>query len=388
MAQERLNFLFIVQGEGRGHMTQAIALRKMLHAAGHRVSAVMVGKNDRRELPGFFKEQIGSKVRRYRSPTFKVDKKRRGVRIGPTIWSNFLRLPLYIKSLYLIRRYIRRTKPDVIVNFYEILAGFSFLCFGTRGAKVVSVGHQYLLYHPDFEWPEGKPVDRGMLLFSNWITAQGTEDHLALSFRPMPDIPDQNITVCPPLLRREVLEADPEKGDFILVYLLNDGYAEDIAEWHAKHPEVVIHAFWDRHGAAEVTEMQPNLTFHRLSGEKFLNYMRKCRAFVSTAGFESICEAMYLGKPVMLVPTEGHFEQQCNAIDAVKAGAGMTSDHFDFDSFLPFLETFEGDYTAYRKWVASAEHYFLKHLTEIARHDEFTQEQWDADGANPMPNRT
>lgn len=52
--------------------------------------------------------------------------------------------------------------------------------------------------------------------------------------------------------------------------------------------------------------------------------MAGCKAYASTAGFESICEAMYLGKPVLMVPA--HIEQDCNAYDAMKAGAGIISD--------------------------------------------------------------
>ena len=57
--------------------------------------------------------------------------------------------------------------------------------------------------------------------------------------------------------------------------------------------------------------------------------MARCRGLVSTAGFESIAEAMYLGKPVQVVPVEGHFEQWCNAFDTVRAGAGIRSKVFD-----------------------------------------------------------
>ena len=45
--------------------------------------------------------------------------------------------------------------------------------------------------------------------------------------------------------------------------------------------------------------MDETLSFHQLDDVKFLNYMAGCRAYASTAGFESICEAMYLGKPVL-----------------------------------------------------------------------------------------
>ena len=53
----------------------------------------------------------------------------------------------------------------------------------------------------------------------------------------------------------------------------------------------------------------------------FLNQMAACKAYASTAGFESICEAMYLGKPILRVPA--HIEQDCNAFDAVNSGAGI-----------------------------------------------------------------
>ena len=39
-----MKFLFIVQGEGRGHLTQAITLEEMLLRNGHEVVEVLVGK--------------------------------------------------------------------------------------------------------------------------------------------------------------------------------------------------------------------------------------------------------------------------------------------------------------------------------------------------------
>ncbi|MEO0796371.1 MAG: glycosyltransferase family protein [Verrucomicrobiota bacterium] len=363
MSDKKLKFVFIIQGEGRGHFTQAMALRRLLTANGHEVTQVLVGKNDRRDIPQFFKEGIQAPVRMFRSPTFVVDAHRRGILIGPTVLKNLLRLPLYLKSFFVIRRRIRRTKPDVIVNFYELLAGLSFLFFKPKHAKIMCVGHQYLLHHPEFEFPEGKVIDRTLLLFNNWMTAIGAEKLLALSFRKMDDLPDRKIFVMPPLLRQEVLNLEPRPGDFILLYILNDGYAEEVANWQKKNPEVQIHGFWDRPGAAETEEYQPNLFFHRLSGTKFLERMANCKGFVATAGFESICEAMFLDKMVMMRPTGGHFEQQCNAIDAVKAGAGMAADSFDLTAFMDALKQDREANTTFREWANQAEAAFLEQLT-------------------------
>lgn len=48
-----MKFLFIVQGEGRGHLTQAITLENVLLRSGHEVVEILVGKSESRRLPGF-----------------------------------------------------------------------------------------------------------------------------------------------------------------------------------------------------------------------------------------------------------------------------------------------------------------------------------------------
>ena len=52
-----MKVLFIVQGEGRGHLTQAITLEEILRRNGHEVVEVLVGKSNTRRLPGFLQPQ-------------------------------------------------------------------------------------------------------------------------------------------------------------------------------------------------------------------------------------------------------------------------------------------------------------------------------------------
>ena len=49
-------FVFAVQGEGRGHLTQAIATYELLLSRGHKVAAVLIGSSSRREIPSFVRE--------------------------------------------------------------------------------------------------------------------------------------------------------------------------------------------------------------------------------------------------------------------------------------------------------------------------------------------
>jgi uncharacterized protein (TIGR00661 family) len=92
--------------------------------------------------------------------------------------------------------------------------------------------------------------------------------------------------------------------------------------------------------------------------------MSNCKAFSSTAGFESVCEAMYLGKPIMMVPTEGHFEQACNALDASIAGAGFKSDEFNLSALLEYIPKHKDISKEFRNWANSAKPKFLELLTE------------------------
>ena len=52
-----MKFLFIVQGEGRGHFTQAITLEEMLLRNGHEVVEVLVGKKLDTYFAGIFQSE-------------------------------------------------------------------------------------------------------------------------------------------------------------------------------------------------------------------------------------------------------------------------------------------------------------------------------------------
>jgi UDP-N-acetylglucosamine:LPS N-acetylglucosamine transferase len=105
-----------------------------------------------------------------------------------------------------------------------------------------------------------------------------------------------------------------------------------------------------------------NLYFHKLDDTKFLNLMAGAKGLVSTAGFESVCEAMYLGKPVFMVPVEGHFEQFCNARDAHKAGAGIFDTFFNLDVFVDYVGTCKSDPLPFRTWLKDSKTMFLEEI--------------------------
>jgi len=93
--------------------------------------------------------------------------------------------------------------------------------------------------------------------------------------------------------------------------------------------------------------------------------MSRCSGFASTAGFESICEAMFMGKPIMMIPTAGHYAQECNVLDAYISGAGIISDTFDLSRFVKYIPTYYRNHSEYRQWVKNEEQFFIYHLESL-----------------------
>lgn len=353
-----MRFFLIVQGEGRGHLTQAISLVSMLRKKGHEVSRVVVGESDRRILPTFFFEEIGEKVTRVCSPNFVTDKGNKSIKIWASIGVAFCRLGRYRKSICTIDRLVQEDKPDVIVNFYDFIGGI-YNWLKSPNAQFICIAHQYLSSHSSFEFAEGRMFDKTAFLLGNWLTSLKAHKRLALSFQ---EYPDEKVAVVPPLLRKEVREMQGGDESHLLVYLLNHGYAAEIDQFHRKHPEIVLHCFWDKPDTPKELRVDDTLTYHQIDGQKFLRMLATCRGYVTTAGFESVCEAMYLGKPVLMVPVERHYEQACNALDATKAGAGVWAESFDLTFFLDYLPDHKSDREKFINWCEQAEQLFMKHL--------------------------
>lgn len=111
-----MKVIFIVQGEGRGHMTQAITMGEMLRENGHEVVEVLVGSSKTRQLPDFFLKHIGAEVKTFLSPNFlpKPDNKR--VSVTHSLAYNLRMMPTYRRSIAFIRREIERSGADIAIR--------------------------------------------------------------------------------------------------------------------------------------------------------------------------------------------------------------------------------------------------------------------------------
>jgi uncharacterized protein (TIGR00661 family) len=360
-----MRVLFIVQGEGRGHLTQAITMEQLLRSNGHEVVEVLVGKSKARKIPDFFKQKIHAPIRTFDSPNFLPTAKNKRSNILRSVIYNVGKTPTYLKSIFFLLSQINGKHVDLVINFYELLTGLAYLLARPQ-VPSVSIGHQYLFLHPDFQFPKGSPVSLFFLRWFTRVTCIGAQYKLALSFRNMPDNEEQAIKVVPPLIRREVLDCHPTQGNYLFGYMLNAGFSERVSQWHAEHLPTPLVFFWDKKGMPDEYRVDNTLLYHQLDDKAFLNYLAGCKAYATTAGFESVCEALYLHKPVLLVPA--HIEQDCNAFDAYRSGAGVVGKDFELDQLLEFCNHYKPD-NSFRQWVSMGRMRFVPLLEQASNMD-------------------
>ena len=159
---------------------------------------------------------------------------------------NSLRWGHFQKSFDVIDAEIRRHQPDVVINFYEPIAGLYYARYRPT-PPMVAIAHQYMFMHPRYAFPDGFAIQRQVTRLFTRLTASGASRRLALSLFEARSLPADRLCVMPPLLRDELF-------------------------------------------AQPLDALEP--------------------FFLINAGFESMAEAMYLGKPLLLVPTRRHFESK------------------------------------------------------------------------------
>jgi len=356
--------LFAVQGEGRGHLTQAITMQNILTEAGYEICGILLGTSSARKIPDFFFDQIRSPIYRFESPNFVTDANHKSIRILPSITKNLVRMPLYFRNMRKINDKIKELNPDLFINFYDPLIGMYYMLYNPK-VPLVCIAHQYIFNHPDFQFPKGFFWQKLSLKIFTLLTASRAKRKLALSMYKLPDVEKDKLFVIPPLLRRDVYEQPITNGDYILIYLLNSGYMDDIIKWHKNHPDVKLHCFTDKADVVDEWKYDQTLSFHQINDKKFLELMAGCKAFASTAGFESICEALYFGKPTFMVPVERHFEQFSNARDSAKAGAGIYDSHFNLDKLIDYITKHKTDPEIFRNWASVTKEALLHHIDFI-----------------------
>jgi hypothetical protein len=304
----------IIQGDGKGHFSQALTSCNILENRGVQVKRIYLGRSLFKPLPAYFEASLPAPVRTFLSPNFIRTPDRKGIRILFSLFLNLLAAPLYLFEACRIGILMRRDRSNSVINFYDPVGALA-VRWWKRGAERIVLSHHFYLSHPDFIHPHGLESAYFWLQLMNRIMMRSAHRVIALSFRKGKDA--GKIAVVPPLIDERVRQGEYVAGERDLCYFLNPGFVEEMISYYKNHPELQADIFTDEPPSAGIPE---NVRVHAPSREAFLEAMMRCRRIISTAGFDTVAEAFYLGIPVFLIPTENHYEQYCNALDAARMG--------------------------------------------------------------------
>ncbi|MEN8201919.1 MAG: glycosyltransferase family protein [Bacteroidota bacterium] len=347
--------VFIVQGEGRGHMSQSIALKEYLDEAGHVVEAVFVGRKNTGSLPDYFMNCFSDRIIAFRSPYFLSTPNRKGIYVGRTLLFNLLRSFIYIREAGRIRRKINKLHPDAVFNFYDVVGALA-LRKVHPSIRRIGIGHHFYLHLKGYFGLTGSVCDRLLLTWHTRIIMKSCDRVMALSYSEQKG--DSKIEVVPPLIRKEYRDMNRQPGKQYLVYLLKEGFIYDLIMLARKDPEFQADVFIR---VLPDIEIPSSIRMHREDGNKFRVLMTTCRGLITTAGFDTSAEAAYHGIPLAVIPVRNHFEQRCNSLDIDMHGIGTKLDHLE-PGIQHHLKA--SDNREFRRWVERSGEMILNSMTE------------------------
>ncbi len=323
------SILYGVNGEGSGHSTRAKEIITHLQQRGHRVHVVSFDRGLRNLKSDFEVTEIYG---------LRLAYVRNRVRYRKTLLSNLLKAPRAARSSQQLAKLADHWGIDLVCTDFEPLS-----CHFARhhGLPVISIDNQHLLTRAEISYPRQCAKDAAAAKIVTRFMTHGCDAYLVLSFFDAP-VRRKNTFLFPPVLRREVLQAQSTIGDHVLVYVTAP--SAGLARMLRRIRQLFVCYGFDRQGE------DGNLAFRKPGLQQFLADLAGSRAVLANAGFSLISEALHLRKPFLAWPLERQFEQVFNAYYIQKMGYGACWEELDkerIESFLFNLDEYRENLAAY-----------------------------------------
>jgi uncharacterized protein (TIGR00661 family) len=182
---------------------------------------------------------------------------------------------------------------------------------------LVSVDHQHFLLAYDLgSLPLSLRWQAWFMSHAVWMYVSDAADTVVSAFfRPPLRRGWEHVVQTGPLLRREVVRAEPRDEGFVLSYLRRHTPFEAITALADCGMPVKVYGLGHR-------EHVGNISFHAIDERRFIEDLAACRCMVSAAGNQLIGEALHLGKPMLVLPERAHAEQLMNSHFLAGMGCG------------------------------------------------------------------
>ncbi len=276
-----MKIFYAVQATGNGHISRSMELLPHLQQYG-KVDIFLSGNNSNLFLDAPVK---------YRSKGMSLYYNCNG---GLDYWKLFREFqPLRLKQEI---SHLPVEKYDLVINDFDYITAAS--CAKKR-VPSVNLGHQASFHSPQTPRPLLRS-SAGEWILKNYAKASR---YIGLHFKKYDDF------IFPPVIKKDILEADPTDGNYITVYL--PSFCRQQLE------QIFLPLKVNRFEIFCFQVSQPetvgNISFMPVSKKFFNQSLIHCNGIITGGGFETPAEAIHLGKKLMSIPINSQYEQQCNA---------------------------------------------------------------------------
>lgn len=302
--------VYALSGQGRGHASRVLTIARSLRQRGHELR-FCCGGTARTIL-----EACGETV--WPIPSLHQVLHGNRMRLLATLRANFPVMRQWRLLLDELTEALADFRPHLVITDFEALTPRAA---GRLGLPVLSFNHQQVVTETHYRLPLRYWKDALLAHLAIHLIAPQRPLHVLLtSFYSPPLRYPERTTLLPPIIRAEVQQLTPSTGSHVLVYFNQPEGVDHLPETLARLPVPFILYNVPPPPHAEAF---PNLTFKKPSIDGFLEDLAHCRAVLCTAGFTLMSEALYLGKPLLVVPNRGIFEQTLNALFLERESLGM-----------------------------------------------------------------
>jgi len=299
-------------GEGRGHATRATAIVRRLEQEHdiliwtssdaldflRRQFAECHPRVRVEEIPGILFQYSGGRLDVMKSITAGLDYQAR--QLGPLVDRMMRELEDFGADL-------------AITDFEPALPRAA----GRMGVPLISIDHQHFLLAYDLDaLPWSLQWQAWFMSHAVWMyVMEATDTVVSAFFRPPLRRGWEHVVQTGPLLRPEILAAQPRDDGFLLSYLRHHTPFSAIESLADCGLPVRVYGLGHR-------ETVGHVSFHTIDDIRFAADLAACHAVVAAAGNQLIGEALHLGKPLLVLPERAHSEQLINSSFLKAMGCG------------------------------------------------------------------
>lgn len=280
-----MKVLFGIQATGNGHISRSTEIYKLLkqHPEITQLDVLISGGKAKMSLPFEVNYE-------YKGLSFYYGKKGKISVLKSIGKAGFLSIAVALWKVP-FREY------DLIISDFEPIT-----LWGAKiaGVKRVGIGNMYSMSSKKFPKTKGRRI-------TNMVAKMmcPTRNKIAMHFQKFDDF------IYYPIIRSEIRNLVPGNKNFTLVYL-NSYSDKELMDCFTKS-ELQGQQFIIYSKDATHSFEYRNCIVKPLNNETFIQDIANCSGVLTAGGFQTISEALYLGKKLFVIPIKKQSEQMSNA---------------------------------------------------------------------------